>query len=154
MAKIEIVAATQEYIDALKPRLRATDARECEAVNQTAAQALQWSFDNSSEKMRWVILSDSDPILAFGCAKLHSETSGGVWILGTDKIVDAKTELKMLHGFYTGYMLKTFERLESVVACDNAKAIRYAIRCGFEIELEPTDLNGVNFYKIVKKRGV
>jgi hypothetical protein len=155
MGTIEIVNATQEHIDALKPRLRASDIRECKAVGDSAAQILQRSFETCPPKMCWAVLSDGEPLFAVGCSVQPERPGrGGAWILGSDALVEAKTELKMLHSFYIGHMLEHFEVVESVVAKDNEKAIRYAKRCGFEIDETKTySVNGVDFYYISISRG-
>ena len=87
MVKVEIVKATQEHIDYMKPRLRESEVKYCWAMaHMSAEEGLQNSFDRSS--LCWTALVNGCPTLCWGISgrTILRSSCGRPWLAATNDI--------------------------------------------------------------------
>lgn len=131
---VEVVDATQYFIDQLKGRLRKDDEIECWAMAHISADdGLQRSFDSALHC--WVVLLGGVPILAFGVGR--PTLLGGVgrpWLLATDDMMKVKRQFIRECRGYIDVMLTKVQKLENWVDVRNTLSIRWLTWCGFKLE--------------------
>jgi hypothetical protein len=120
----------------MKGKLRYIDEIECQALAGVSADvSLQGAFEHSFKDMKWVILADEEPIVAFGCSQCKPTPNlGVVWMLATDRYYEAKYELKSLGEIYLKIMFIEFDELANFVMVKNTKSVKWLERLGFTIE--------------------
>lgn len=132
--KIEVMEASQQLIDKMKPNLRQADAIECWATSHTPVpEALQKGFEDSL--MCWVVLVDDFPVACFGvCARSSLRITGTPWMLATDKIEKIEYRFVKHSRDFVRKMLVPFLGLENYVDCRNDVSIKWLKWCGFKFD--------------------
>lgn len=154
-AKIEVVEATQDLIDAMKGRLRQEDKDECWAMAHIGVdEGLQYSFKKAA--LCWVALVDDVPIICWGVSTTTMLSDYGIpWLLGTDDIEKIGFRVLKHSRKYIKQMLDKFEYLQNWVDVRNTVSINWLKWCKFSFEkAEPFGPDNRMFHKFwMKKRG-
>ncbi|QNA85146.1 hypothetical protein G4G27_14930 [Sphingomonas sp. So64.6b] len=151
MSEVTLVPARATHIGPIAHRLREHDRIECAALGHTPKQALRAGLTASS--LCLTALVDGRPEAMFGLVvtnALYGE--GRPWLLGTD-IVYRQPRALLHHGPRAiGAMLDSTPRLSNLVACRNARAIRFLARMGFAFGKETVVHNQVEFIAFTLER--
>lgn len=125
--------------------MREIDRIEAGALGRSPKDALRSGLRCSYEA--FTALDDNDrPQAMMGVVPLSMiEGRAAVWFLGTDAVFGHARDLISYGPFFVGHWLKTFRRLENIVAAENRNAIGLLRRWGFELGDEPRMHGGVPF---------
>jgi len=128
----EVVETNVDHIVDLCGNLRKTDYEDLAMyTGQSADEALVEGYKYS--KLCWTVLHKKEPICIFGVADQYNG-NGCVWLLGTDKMKDARISIIRESKFYVRKMLAPYKRIENWVYHKNELSIKWLKWCGFTIE--------------------
>ena len=137
---IATVPASPAHVGRIATRIRAIDAIECAAFGHTPKSALRAALSGSS--LAWTAKADGAPVAMFGASTVSTlEGIGCPWMLMTDEAPRHARALVEQGRRYSDMMLRHYARLANHVHADNAVAIRWLSRLGYDIgEIE--NVNG------------
>lgn len=148
--QVRLVPGVEAHIWALSHRLRAIDRIECEAMGQTAEQALQHGLAESVRT--WTALIDHQPHAMFGVVAGDDQREDGVpWFLGSDQVA-RHARLMVAYGpTVVATMHRHARRLCNFVSSDNRQAIRLLVHWGFTVDLEQVVVRGIAFRRFIRE---
>jgi hypothetical protein len=148
---VRLVEADHSHVPFLAEHLRQADIKECAAFGRDPFSALTSGLQSSL----WALtaLVDDEPHAMMGVSPLNMMEGVGVpWMLGTDRIYDHARDMIRNAPIILSEMMRTFSRLENLVSTDNARAIRFLKRVGFEFRLDVSNVGGVSFVRFHREQ--
>lgn len=153
MTNTSVSIATQEHIGFLKPRLRESDIRECEAsLGISGSEGLQRSFNTSA--FCWTGFYGKEPVLIFGVGALNLLSDyGAPWMLASDEIRKVSVALLRESRDYVQKMLDLYPVLMNYIDARQDTSIRWLRWCGFTVEpAHPWGILGLPFHPFWMRR--
>lgn len=145
-----VVPGAIGHIADLAQRLRAIDRIECEAMGQTAEQALHHGLTAGAPT--WTALIDNVPHAMFGVVVESAEGNVGIpWCLGSDQVAHHARLLIAQGPAFIAEMHRHARRLCNFVSSDNRQAIRLLEHWGFIVEQELVVTRGIAFRRFIRE---
>lgn len=148
MKSYRIVEATQEYVDALKGRLRPGDLAEIAAASGREPDiVLQRAWDIS--ELRWAGLAGGQVVTLFGAARLTTLSTVGIpWMLGAKELAGEGLSVGRESRHYLRVMRSQFSRLENMIDARQKRSVRWLRWMGFTVESAlPWGVSGLPFHR-------
>lgn len=109
----------------------------------TPLQALHASLKRSQAA---TVIVEGRPEIMFGVSPINVLAGvGGVWMLGTDVVVEHQKEFLRYSAEWRAKLFVGYSVLVNFVSVDNHASIRWLKWLGAEFAAEPITLNGVPF---------
>lgn len=140
---IDIVPATTHHANELSSRLRDQDMEEVAASSGLDPLSSLVKSVEASE-LCWTALLNDHPEIIWGVAELTPEV-GGVWLLGSDRILEIPRRFLIESARYVELMLDRYPTLTNYVSCQNTVSRSWLQRLGFAEVGEPFDLRRPDF---------
>lgn len=150
---IQLVPASPAHVGRLAHRMREIDRIEVGAKGRSPKSALRLSLRLSTWALTAMV--DGEPHAMFGVAAASLiEDRGRPWFLGSDLVYANGRAMLRIGAETVEHMHRSFRRLENVVSCDNARAIRLLRRWGFTVGEEVIMVGNVPFVGFWSERDV
>ncbi len=146
MPVCEIVSTTQEHLDYIIPRLRASAIEEFEAIGFDPETVLRKLFEVSRDTFTG--LADGEPVCCFGIYSATILSDLGVpWFTGTEEAARHGRIIACMSIPLIKYWKRVYTTLQTSIDGRNLASIRWMKALGMKVGKEPArEINGVSFY--------
>lgn len=148
---IELVDARLTHVGSIASRMREADRIECRALGRSPKDGLRIGLRASLHPL--TVLIEGRPEAMMGVVPQSMIAGAGtIWMLGTDAIYSQGRALLRLGPLVLGWMMQDFREVSNIVSTENARAIRFMVRMGFEVGGEVATHGGVDFIPFLLRR--
>lgn len=131
---LKFVAATKQHVKQLcRTGLRASDIKECRAMDCSPKSALKESWKAS--RYCWAALDHHDrPVAIFGVAQHPTDDQLGIpWMLASCEVYLYRRAIIEFTPKYVERMHKAYPRLANVIHVESKRSIRWLKWAGFTV---------------------
>lgn len=148
---ISIVPAEVGHVPAIVAAIRPADVREFAAMGRSVESALHSGLKSPHV---WTGLCDGAPFCMYGVAPVGAmmPEQGRVWLVGTTMLDQVALPFLRRCRPQLVNILTLYPELSNLVAAENENAIIWLRWMGFTFAQEPTEINGVPFYRFAIRR--
>ena len=146
---IAIRPARAADIAPIAARMRPIDRLECRAFGHDPRTALRLSFQGACAAH--TATADGAPVAMFGVGAGNLlDGVGHPWLLGAEEAACERRAWLTHAPRLLAELSRGFRRLENYVHCDNAAAIAWLSRLGFQIAREAEPIGGQPFLRFTR----
>lgn len=145
---LDVITATQEYVEEIYPLLRKADMKELKAGQGifTPKERLEASFNNAEQCYVGISKSTRKPVLIFGVNPSLTASTGIIWMMGTDEITSHKKHLFAHTQYWLDKLGSKYEVLSNIVMASNRLHVNWIMKVGFFVFRKPIFLEGYKYY--------